>query len=178
MAVSLLSDCGLSFFHTHREPRPSSFFASNPFNMIYNVRTKARESKIISQVDNQIAFHPRGSLTSLPYRMNDQSTANNVNMYENKLMNSMQRPPGSRSLQLSGNSTVAVRGRARTNNRMMVFDDVWQGRIIGGKASKQGAWPWQVRLINHTKGAWPWQVRLVNHIMRSMAVAGTVNHSY
>ena len=37
-------------------------------------------------------------------------------------------------------------GRVRTNNRMMLFDDTsWTGRIIGGRESKQGAWPWQVK---------------------------------
>ncbi|XP_069957556.1 chymotrypsin-like elastase family member 2A [Cherax quadricarinatus] len=36
--------------------------------------------------------------------------------------------------------------RSRTNNRMMVFDDTSTGRIVGGKESKPGAWPWQVSL--------------------------------
>lgn len=41
-------------------------------------------------------------------------------------------------------TNLVVNRRLRTNNRMMVFDEEWSGRIIGGKESKQGAWPWQV----------------------------------
>ncbi|XP_047472277.1 chymotrypsin-like elastase family member 2A isoform X1 [Penaeus chinensis] len=39
-----------------------------------------------------------------------------------------------------------TQGRLRTNNRMMVFEDMSTGRIVGGKESAPGAWPWQVSL--------------------------------